>query len=240
MIRAILETKKAEVEVLKGIRPGARRKSLVPFAFEDPVNIIGELKRKSPSAGPIGEIDDGRIAAYSRYAKAISVLTDRTYFGGSYEFLEEVAGKTPLPVLCKDFIIHETQIDHAYARGADAVLLIVRVLGRERLQTLHTYAQSFGLACLVELHTKEELREISGIRPPVVGVNARDLDTLNIDLDLAAEILVAVDAPVRIAESGVRTREDMKRFKEANAFLIGETLMKSRDLDRTFEELLHG
>ena len=240
MIRAILETKKAEVEALKGTNPGARVKPLIPLVFEGPVNIIAELKRKSPSAGPMGEIDDGRIAAYTRYAKAISVLTDRTYFGGSYEFLEEVARKTSLPVLCKDFIIHECQIDYAYAKGADAVLLIVRVLGRERLEALYAYAQSLGLACLVEVHAKEELREISGIRPPVVGVNARDLDTLKIDLNLSAEILLAVDAPVRIAESGIRTRDDIKRFKGANAFLVGEALMKSPDLDLTFEELLHG
>ena len=240
MIGKILETKKEEVKVLRGMRHGPRKKPLIPVEFDDPVNIIAELKRKSPSAGVIGEVDDNRLAAYSRHAKAISVLTDRTYFGGSFGFLEEVALKVPLPILCKDFIIDESQIDCAYARGADVLLLIVRILGKERLKTLYDYAKSLGLECLVEIHAKEELKDIADINPRIVGVNARNLDTLTIDLAEAAKILGVVDAPVRVAESGVRSRADMEKFEGANAFLIGETLMRSHDPEAVFRELLHG
>jgi indole-3-glycerol phosphate synthase len=242
MIRSILETKKAEVRELAGMDPGERRRPVRPFRCAGPVNIIAELKRKSPSAGYIGEVDDERIALYSRYAAAISVLTDRTYFGGSFDFLEEVAMKSTKPILAKDFIIHESQIDVAYARGADMVLLIARILGKERLEALYRHARLLGLECLVEVHKAEELPDISTVRPRIVGVNARDLDTLSIDLDLAAAILKEVDAPVRVAESGIRSRQDIERFSEAGArvFLIGETLMKSRDLDAAFRELLHG
>ena len=240
MIRRIIATKGEEIRIMKGMRHGPRRKPLIPVDFSESVNIIAELKRKSPSAGAIGEVDDRRLAAYSRYAKAVSVLTDQTYFGGSFAFLEEVALKVPLPILCKDFIIDESQIDFAYERGADIVLLIVRLLGKERLNTLYTHARSLGLECLVEIHEKAELKELSGITPRLVGVNARNLDTLEIDLDGAAKTLGSVNAPIRVAESGIKSRADMKRFRGANAFLVGETLMRSADPEAVFRELLYG
>jgi len=240
MIRKILETKVEEVRAMRGMAHGPRRKPLIPIRFDDPVNIIAELKRKSPSAGAIAEVNDRKLAAYGRYAKAISVLTDRTYFGGSFAYMEEVALKVSLPILCKDFIIDECQVDAAYAGGADMVLLIVRILGKERLKTLYDHATSLGLECLVEVHAEAELKEISGIAPRIVGVNARNLDTLEMDLDGASKILRSVNASVRVAESGIRSRADMEKFKGANAFLVGETLMRSPDPDATFRELLYG
>jgi indole-3-glycerol phosphate synthase len=240
VIRRIIATKEEEITAMRGMRHGPRRKPLIPVDFSERVNIIAELKRKSPSAGVIGDVDDRRLAVYSQYAKAVSVLTDQTYFGGSFAFLEETALKVPLPILCKDFIIDESQIDFAYARGADIVLLIVRILGRERLNALYAHARSLGLECLVEIHERAELKEISGIAPRLVGVNARNLDTLEMDLGGAAEILGSVNAPVRVAESGIKSRQDMERFKGANAFLIGEALMRSVDPEATFRELLHG
>jgi len=240
MIETILETKRKEVEGLIGSRFGERKKPVRPFVLKGPVNIIAELKRKSPSAGIIGEVDDERIAAYSRHAVAISVLTDRVYFGGSFDFLEEVAMKSPLPILAKDFIIHESQIDCAFAKGADLVLLIARILGNERLETLYSHARRLGMECLVEIHRREELEAGRGLKPSIVGVNARDLDTLAMDLDLAADIFSNLSAPVRVAESGIRSRRDMERFKGAQAFLVGETLMRSPDPDALFRELLHG
>jgi indole-3-glycerol phosphate synthase len=240
MIRAILETKREEVRALKVLRFKERQKPVTRLQLKGPVNIIAELKRKSPSRGFIGDVDDERIAAYSRHAIAISVLTDHTYFGGSFDFLEEVAGKSPLPILAKDFIIHESQIDCAYARGADMVLLIARILGKERFEALYGHAKALGLECLVEIHGREELEHILAVNPPIVGVNARDLDTLKIDLDQAVSLLSSVVAPVRVAESGITSRRDMERFKGAQVFLIGETLMKSYDIDATFGELLNG
>jgi indole-3-glycerol phosphate synthase len=240
MIDTILHTKRDEVKALRKKRFGRRTKPVVPVVFDGEVNIIAELKRRSPSAGFIAEIDTDRIRIYSRYAKAISVLADTTYFGGSPEFVEEVAMQTHLPILYKDFIIHPLQIDQAYASGADIILLIVRILARDELISLHCHAQDMGLACLVELHAKDELERLSDLDAEMVGVNARDLDTLQIDLDRVSEMLSKVHVPMRVAESGIKSRKDIERFKAANGFLIGETLMRSKDLEATFAELLHG
>jgi len=242
MIERIVEKKKLEVEGLVGQSFGPRQRPVRKLAFDGPVNIIAELKRKSPSAGFIGEIDEGRIGAYSRYARAISVLTDSFFFGGSYKFLDRVAAMTDLPLLCKDFIIDRKQIDRAYAAGADLVLLIARMLTAAQLESLYRHARDLGLSCLVEIHGREELDRIAGIDPEIVGVNSRDLDTLGIDLEKAARTLACVTSPMRIAESGIRSRHDIERMAKAgaNGFLVGETLMRSKEPAATFEELLHG
>ncbi len=240
MIDAILKTKEDEVRALRGRRFAPRKKPVLTLVFDRSVNIIAELKRRSPSAGFIGEIDPERIRVYSKYAKAISVVSDSTYFGGSAELLEEVAQKTHLPILCKDFIIDPVQIDRAYAAGADIILLIVRIVSGENLRSLYRHAKDLGLACLVEVHSPEELGRLSNLQAEMVGVNARDLDTLQMNLEGAAEILTSVCAPMRIAESGIRSRKEIERFKAANGFLIGEALMKSKDMEAAFLELLNG
>jgi indole-3-glycerol phosphate synthase len=241
MMERILEVKRREVETLKGRRFGERTKPIISLRTEEPVNIIAELKRKSPSAGFINDIDDRRIEVYSRYACAISVLTDAEFFGGSMEFLTHVTDITLLPVLCKDFIIHPVQIDAAYAAGADLVLLIARILSVDELTHLYTHARDLGLECLVEVHEVEELAKIARIAPPIVGVNARDLDTLAINVARVPTILKSVSAKVKVAESGIKSRRDMEQLSGfANTFLIGETLMRSSDIDSTFQELLYG
>jgi indole-3-glycerol phosphate synthase len=240
MISAILETKRAEVKRLADIRPGRRKRPVIPLLFEGPVNIIAELKRKSPSAGFMGEIDEERVNIYSKYARGISVLTDATYFGGSFELMEEIGQRTHLPMLCKDFFIDEMQIDMAYSKGADLILLIAKILTKDRLEALYAHARALGLNCLIEIHEMLELETISDIVPEIIGVNARDLATLRIDLDAAVRLLSEIRSPIRIAESGIRSRRDVERFSHANGFLIGETLMKSRDVEATFLEVLNG
>lgn len=242
MIDEILATKRQEVQELRKGRFRPRNKPVIPLVFDGPVNIIAELKRKSPSAGFIAEIDPERIDVYSKYAKAISVLADRTYFGGSPELLEEIAGRTQLPVLFKDFVIDPVQIDLAYAIGADIVLLIVRILSKGELAALHSHARALGLGCLVEVHEREELTRFAEIGAEMIGVNARNLDTLQMDLPAATDILKDVTAPVRIAESGIKTRSDIEWLAAngANGFLIGETLMRSGDLEAAFQGLIYG
>lgn len=243
MIEKIIETKRMEVEQLRGRKRGERVRPLVPFTLKEGVNVIAELKRKSPSAGVIGKIDGERIDIYTRYASAISVLTDAVYFDGSFDILSNVVKRTPLPVLCKDFFIDKLQIDLAYEKGADLILLIVRILDGDKLFDLFNYASQLGISCLVEVHEKSELEKIAGLNAPIVGVNSRDLDTLDVDLARAKSILSLVKSPVRIAESGIRTRENIENLKEANCFLIGETLMRagtSSELETTFRELLYG
>lgn len=240
MIDAIVATKRREIAELKRFRPGRRKRPVLPLQLDGGVNVIAELKQKSPSAGKLAGIDDRRISIYSEYARGISVLTDANFFGGSLALLKEVAEKTHLPVLCKDFIMHPVQIDMAYAAGADLILLIARILDGQALKELYAYATWLGLQCLVEVHNSEELEQIDCLNPQIVGVNARDLDTLEIDLNAAGELLKSVRAPVRIAESGIRSRKDMEKMKDADAFLIGETLMRSTDLESTFKDLLYG
>ncbi len=240
MIEKIVETKKKEVETLRTLELEPRKKTIIPFTLKDGINIIAELKRKSPSAGNIGEIDDEKIALYSQYATAISILTDTVYFNGSFEILADVAGRIELPVLCKDFFIDRVQINLAYAKGADLILLIAKILDKEQMKDLYDYARGLGLNCLVEIHTHEELDKVADLDAEIIGVNARDLDTLAIDLDRAMAILSSVDAPVRVAESGIKTRADIERFSNANCFLIGETLMRTENLEVTFRELIYG
>ncbi len=242
MIAEILETKRSEVEALKKAEFGQRPRPLRRPVFDRPVNIIAELKRRSPSAGFIREIDEERIDVYGRYAKIISVVTDSTYFGGSYDFLSQVAGSTSLPILCKDFIIDRVQIDRAYAAGADMVLLIARILPKEELESLYAYACMRGLMCLIELHGTSDMEKIGAMTPEMVGVNGRDLDTLGMDLHRVEEMLPALSAPFRVAESGIRSRSDVERMLKAgaNGFLIGEALMRAENPERLFEELLNG
>jgi indole-3-glycerol phosphate synthase len=240
VIKQIVETKKKEIEALMSVKLVQRPKPVIPFSLKEDVNIIAELKRKSPSAGDIGEINDERIALYSRYATAISILTDKTYFGGSFEVLADVADKIDLPIICKDFFIDTVQIDLAYSMGADLILLIARILDKEQMKHLYGYARQLGLNCLVEIHSSDELEKIADLNAEIIGVNARDLDTLAIDLERGKEILSRVSAPVRVAESGIKSRKDIEGFPNANCFLIGETLMRSQNLEATFRELLYG
>jgi indole-3-glycerol phosphate synthase len=242
VIEKILETKRREVQALGEAVFPPRKGPVRRLVFDGAVNIIAELKRRSPSAGTIGEIDEARIATYDRYAKAISVLTDASYFGGSYEFLAEVADATTVPILCKDFIIDPAQIDRAFAAGADLVLLIARILTRKDLESLRAHAHTLGLACLVELHDRADMEKIEGMHPDMIGINGRDLDTLTMDLSRVAELLPEVRAPFRIAESGIKSRQDIERMKRAgaNGFLIGETLMRAPHPEAVFEELLDG
>ena len=240
MIEQILKTKKKEALMLESMKCSPRQKPVIPFVLREGVNIIAELKRKSPSAGPIGGIDDQRIALYNRYATAISVLTDSAYFDGSFELLEYVAKTTAVPILCKDFIVDRAQIDFAYSKGADLILLIATVLNHAQLKDLYDYAAGKGLNCLVEVHTEEELEKISHLNAEIVGVNARDLDTLSIDLEKAHQLLKRVRSPIRVAESGIKSKSDIEHFRHADCFLIGETLMRSQSLESTFQELLYG
>lgn len=240
MIDRIIETKKKEVAALQNSEIPPRTGPVVPFQLKDGINIIAELKRRSPSAGDMGEIDDRRIAIYERYATAISILTDASYFGGSFDILADVAGKTGVPLLCKDFIIDTGQIDLAWSKGADMILLIARILDEDSLRRLYDHARQLGLNCLVEIHEENELEKIAGLHAGIVGVNSRNLDTLAMDLDKGEKILSLVTAPVRVAESGIRSRADIERFACANCFLIGEALMRARDLESTFRELIHG
>jgi indole-3-glycerol phosphate synthase len=194
------------------------------------VAVIAELKRRSPSAGSIREDLDPaeRAVLYAASgAAAISVLTDAPYFGGSVDDLRAAAGSCSLPLLRKDFIIDEVQILEARAAGASAILLIVRVLGRPRLESLLSCTAELGLDALVEVHTEPELDGALEANASIIGVNSRDLDTLRIDVENAWKLLGRIPKDrVAVAESGIIGQSDVVDAAEAgaDAVLIGTAL----------------
>jgi indole-3-glycerol phosphate synthase len=206
------------------------------------VAVIAEVKRRSPSAGPIREDLDpaGRAALYARHgAAAISVLTDGPYFGGSIEDLRAAVQSVPVPVIRKDFVLDEVQILEARAAGAAAVLLIVRALG-PRLGPLLNYTLGQGLDALVEVHTPDELAAALDAGATIIGVNSRDLDTFKIDVNAAWRIVSKVPSRcIAVAESGMLGRPDVMLAAEAgaDAVLIGTALSAAASPETLLEEL---
>lgn len=209
------------------------------------VRIVAEIKRRSPSAGEIVAETEGRLETialmYRRgHAAALSVVIEQDFFGGRPEWLPRAKKIAGLPALMKDFVVDEAQLDFAAALGADAILLIVRALSDGDLARLAAAARARGLAVVAEAHDTEEIRRAAAAAPDVLGVNARDLATFTTDLArleaLAAEI---PPGPVRLAESGIRSREDVARLAAAGygAFLVGETLLRAEDPVELLREL---
>ena len=200
------------------------------------VRLLAEVKRRSPSAGDIRPgADPVEVArAYVQGgAAALSVLTDREYFGGDLQFLRAVRSAVPVPVIRKDFLIHPVQVWEARAAGADAVLLIVRILEQSLLQELHGLARELGMDVLVEAHTGEELDRALAAGATLVGVNNRDLDTFVTDLELCVRLAPRVPSDVTyVGESGIRTAADVDRLGAAgiDAILVGESLMRQPDV----------
>jgi indole-3-glycerol phosphate synthase len=195
------------------------------------LSVIAEIKRRSPSKGPLApDLDPALLAkAYAAGgAAALSVLTDREFFGGSPEDLAAARAAVDLPVLRKDFTLDQLDVAEARLMGADAVLLIVAVLGDSGLGALIGYAASVGLAALVEVHDEAELERALAAGAEIVGVNQRDLRTFEIDRTLAARLTARVpEGIVTVAESGIRSADDVP--DGIDAILVGETLVTSAD-----------
>jgi indole-3-glycerol phosphate synthase len=209
-------------------------------------SLITEIKRASPSAGIIRrELDPGALAKeYEECgAAAISVLTDEKYFQGKLEDLKAARNATTIPILRKDFIIDEAQIYQSRMLGADAVLLIVRILNDEALKAFIKLTEKLGMQALVEAHTAEEVKRALSAKAKFIGINNRDLDTLEVDLQNSLKLLATfplLKKKIVIAESGITSREDLRSLKKAgmNGVLIGESLLKSGGLNAKIKELL--
>lgn len=204
--------------------------------------IVAEVKRASPSAGAIAEADAGAVAAAyeAAGAAAISVLTEPRHFHGSLADLRAVRLRTRIPILRKDFLVHPAQLIEARAEGADAVLLITACLSDDELGALLATAGDLGLAALVESHSGEDLDRALAAGAAVVGINARDLETLEVDEERALELLGRVPGDrVAVLESGISTREQVERAGAAGAaaILVGEALMRAPDPGRKLREL---
>lgn len=208
------------------------------------VKIIAEVKRASPSRGRLAEIVDPAALAVSYQAggaSAISVLTEGRRFGGSLDDLEQVRAAVDVPVLRKDFIAEEYQVFEARAAGADLVLLIVAALDQQRLQSLHSLIRELGMTALVETHSAEELERALDLGASVVGVNARNLSTFELDRDLFGSLADSIPSGVvRVAESAVLEPADVTHYREAGAdvVLIGEALVRGEDPVATLHEFL--
>ena len=199
------------------------------------VKVIAEVKRSSPSKGPLAAIADpaGLAADYeSGGASVISVLTERRRFGGSLADLAAVRAAVDVPVLRKDFVVTSYQVWEARAHGADAVLLIVAALEQEALVSLVERVHSLGMTALVEVHDAEEVDRAVDAGARVIGVNCRDLRTLEVDRAVFARVAPLIPAGIlKIAESGVRGPHDVLEFARAgaDAVLVGESLVTGRD-----------
>lgn len=246
-LEEVLLAKEREISILRasppalipaGPRPGFRD------ALKGPaLSVIAEIKRKSPSKGSLAPgLDSQKTAqAYaSGGAAALSCLTDAGHFGALPGDLTQAAS-AGLPVLRKDFLIDEIQVDESVAMGASAVLLIVRILKPERLAALLRHAADHHLDALVEVHDESEIDQALAAGALTIGVNNRDLATLTVDPDRALRLRPRIPPGVlSVAESGVKTREDVKRIEDAgfSAVLIGETLARSSDPALKLQELL--
>ncbi len=197
------------------------------------LSVIAEFKRKSPSAGSIRDDDPGaRALAYREAgASAVSVLTDPDAFGGSLTDLQTASAASGLPILMKDFIVDPAQIRAGWAAGASAVLLIVRCLDDARLRRLHREARSLGLDTLVEVHDAAELDRALALEDAIVGINNRDLDTLETDRSRARGLLPRVPSGrIAVAESGYLEPDHLTELRgRADAVLIGTALMRAAD-----------
>jgi indole-3-glycerol phosphate synthase len=201
----------------------------------DDVAVIAEVKRASPSVGELAPIDDPAALAHDYQAggaRAISVLTEPRRFGGSLADLAAVRARVDIPVLRKDFIVSSYQLWEARANGADIVLLIVAALDQNALISLVERTESIGMLPLVEAHTAEEVARAADAGAKIIGVNARNLTTLELDRSIFARLAPLIpDGVVRVAESGVRGPHDLLAYAAAgaDAVLVGESLVTGKD-----------
>ena len=253
-LQQILEVKRREVARIfpraEHLRASAlQRNEFRSFAAAldqgaDALGLIAEVKRASPSAGIIAQ-DFDPVQIAQKYelagAHALSILTDEEFFKGKLSYISLIRTKVDLPILRKDFIIHEVQIAEASVAGADAVLLIVAALEQEKLRALHEEAELLQMDVLVEVHTLEELDRALEIGATIIGVNNRNLTTFEVDLATTEQISEEVpDGIILVCESGLKTQADSKRAFEAgcNAILVGESLMRADDISAKVVELL--
>lgn len=242
VLATIVDTKRDELVALRtraGALEEAARSAPPPrslraaLSIADRVSLIAECKRRSPGAGEIRPGLDP-VALTRSYeeagAAALSVLTDRSYFGGSNDDLEAIRAATSIPILRKDFTLDPLQVVEARAIGADAVLLIVRILSDDQLARLHAEATGLGMDVLVETHDAREVERAAALGATVIGINNRDLANFTTDLDTTLRLLDGLpDDVVVVSESGIRTAEDVARLGAAgvDAILVGETLLRA-------------
>lgn len=238
VLQRILQAKHAELPELRRRRlpaPPPLRPVELARPPGAPLRLIAEIKRRSPSAGPLSTVltPTARAVAYERAgASMLSVLCDRTFFDGGFDDLAAAAKATRLPLLCKEFVVDECQLDAARAYGASAVLLIVRCLAPARVHVLVREARARGLLPFVEVVSEREAQIALDAGSTCIGVNARDLDTLQMDAERARRVLDALPSSITRAHlSGIGSAERVQEVARSgvDAALVGEILMRQDD-----------
>ena len=244
-VREDLEQRRMPMgQLLEHLELAPAVRSCLPNLLTSEMSIISEIKRSSPSKGSLAQIDDpaGLAAQYEQAgASVISVLTERRRFGGSLTDLDSVRKTVDIPVLRKDFMISEYQFYEARAHGADVVLLIVAALGQNQLDDYFQLTKELGMNALVEVHTHDELERALEISPEIIGVNSRNLKTLEVDTQAFSELIPKIPSGIaRVAESGISKREDVIFAQEcgATAILVGEALVRAQSPSVAINQLL--
>jgi indole-3-glycerol phosphate synthase len=254
LLAEIIGEKKREVKLLRERWGSLYQEGKPPFPIRDfkgaisrpgQINLITEIKFASPSAGVIRKRKDplriGRIYEEAG-AVAISLLTDRRFFGGDISHMPRLKSAVSLPILRKDFIIDEIQVRESLLYGADAVLLIARILSAQQLKELLAICEKFGLAPLTEVHDSRDLEKAVDCGAEIIGINNRDLDTFKVDLNTTIELAnrVADNKYIIVSESGIENRKDIQLLKRSGvqAVLVGTSIMRSDDLARKTRELV--
>jgi indole-3-glycerol phosphate synthase len=250
-LKEILEHKRSEVEDLRkrGL-PERRDEDLPPLrdfkaaiSLPGRIRLIAEIKFASPSAGVIHEKVDpctiGRIYEDAGVA-AISLLTDHRFFGGSLEELPRLRKAVSVPILRKDFIIDPIQVRESLLYGADAILLIARILSRDQLNELLALSREIGLSTLTEVHDPHDLEKAVDCGAEIIGINNRNLDTFEVDLQTTLNLAPRVPRQcIIISESGISHPEDIRCLRKSGiqAVLVGTSIMKSSDIGGKIKEL---
>jgi indole-3-glycerol phosphate synthase len=218
-------------------------KRVLQSTKKDPFKIIAEIKKASPSKGIIREdFDPLQIAqAYENGgANALSILTEPHYFQGNIEYLTNVRRYSSLPLLRKDFIVTKYQILEALVFGADFILLIAKALSRKDLKELYEYALHIGLDVLVEIHDKSDLIKTTFAGADIIGINHRNLDTFEMDMELSYKLIPSIpNGKIIVAESGIYEHNQLVELNKAgvDAFLIGEHFMRKNDISEAVKEI---
>jgi len=251
----IVATKRQEIEAARQRRPEAQlrrelaqapaaRDFFAAVSVPGRVNLIAEVKKASPSKGVIRAAFDPLAIArtyHAHGAACLSVLTDETYFQGHLDYLRQIRGAVPIPVLRKDFILDRYQVLEARAAGADAVLLIAECLDDRNLALLHSAILDLGMTPLVELYEPANLPRVLAAGARLIGINNRDLRTFKVDLGHTLRLRAEIPHDrIVVGESGIRTAADVQRLADAgvNAMLVGESLMAQPDIGAAVDALL--
>jgi indole-3-glycerol phosphate synthase len=252
VLNLIVEAKRKRVETLNKNRLGIEavlKTAVAPRSFkaavkrEGRISLIGEIKQASPSAGLLRK-EFSIIEVAHAYTKAginaISVLTEEEFFLGKINYIEAVKKEVSLPVLRKDFIIDEIQILESRAAGADAILLIMRIIDPGQAVDFYKLSKSLGMDVLVEVHTENELKKALKMGADIIGINNRNLNTLKVDLKQTQKLMPFIPPDVvKISESGIKTLKDVLWLKGlgVDAMLVGESFMRSENLSEKIKEL---